>query len=162
MGKNIYFFSVCLICCSICPQNTSLILVNETMVSNSMRLNPHIQYYSTVYIVSMGAAFLLKTMRGLVFVKVRHPTSIFLWVYLTSVTYFVHLYHCSVVFVLLVNCFFCQLFMLSWFKYWIQNPVGQIHLSVRYHVSQLYTGSVCVCVSLNEERKDGCVCMHAY
>ncbi|XP_035525425.1 multidrug resistance-associated protein 5 [Morone saxatilis] len=49
--------------------NTSLILVNETMASNSMRLNPHIQYYSTVYIMSMGAALLLKTMRGLVFVK---------------------------------------------------------------------------------------------
>uniref|UniRef100_A0A7N8XJM3 ATP-binding cassette sub-family C member 5 n=1 Tax=Mastacembelus armatus TaxID=205130 RepID=A0A7N8XJM3_9TELE len=49
--------------------NTSLILVNETMASNSMRLNPHIQYYSAVYVVSMGAALLLKTMRGLVFVK---------------------------------------------------------------------------------------------
>ncbi|KAM6952831.1 ATP-binding cassette sub-family C member 5 isoform 2-T2 [Lycodopsis pacificus] len=49
--------------------NTSLILVNETMASNSMRLNPHIQYYSTVYVVSMAAALLLKTFRGLVFVK---------------------------------------------------------------------------------------------
>ncbi|XP_051276349.1 ATP-binding cassette sub-family C member 5 [Dicentrarchus labrax] len=49
--------------------NTSLILVNETMAGNSMRLNPHIQYYSTVYVMSMGAALLLKTMRGLVFVK---------------------------------------------------------------------------------------------
>uniref|UniRef100_A0A672I5U6 ATP-binding cassette sub-family C member 5 n=1 Tax=Salarias fasciatus TaxID=181472 RepID=A0A672I5U6_SALFA len=34
-----------------------------------MRLNPHIQYYSTVYVISMGAALLLKTARGLVFVK---------------------------------------------------------------------------------------------
>uniref|UniRef100_A0A8D3AL38 ATP-binding cassette sub-family C member 5 n=1 Tax=Scophthalmus maximus TaxID=52904 RepID=A0A8D3AL38_SCOMX len=50
--------------------NTSLFSVNETMAGNSMRLNPHIQYYSTVYVVSMGAALLLKTMRGLVFVKV--------------------------------------------------------------------------------------------
>uniref|UniRef100_A0A3B4Z514 Multidrug resistance-associated protein 5-like n=1 Tax=Stegastes partitus TaxID=144197 RepID=A0A3B4Z514_9TELE len=49
--------------------NTSLILVNETMASNSMRLNPHIRFYSTVYVVSMAAALLLKTMRGLVFVK---------------------------------------------------------------------------------------------
>ncbi|XP_028271684.1 multidrug resistance-associated protein 5 [Parambassis ranga] len=49
--------------------NTSLISLNETMASNSMRLNPHIQYYSNVYIISMGAALLLKTMRGLVFVK---------------------------------------------------------------------------------------------
>uniref|UniRef100_A0A673BMF8 ATP-binding cassette sub-family C member 5 n=1 Tax=Sphaeramia orbicularis TaxID=375764 RepID=A0A673BMF8_9TELE len=60
---------VLVICCSICPQNTSLILVNETTASNSMRLNPHIQYYSTVYVVSMGAALTLKTIRGLVFVK---------------------------------------------------------------------------------------------
>ncbi|XP_036934103.1 multidrug resistance-associated protein 5 isoform X3 [Acanthopagrus latus] len=49
--------------------NTSLILVNETTAGNSMRLNPHIRYYSTIYVVSMGAALLLKTMRGLVFVK---------------------------------------------------------------------------------------------
>lgn len=62
------------ICCSICPQNTSLISANETTAGNSMRLNPHIQYYSTVYVISMGVALILKTMRGLVFVKVR-----FLW-----------------------------------------------------------------------------------
>ncbi|XP_076005263.1 ATP-binding cassette sub-family C member 5 [Genypterus blacodes] len=49
--------------------NTPLILANETMDSNSMRLNPDIQYYSTVYVLSMGAALVLKTMRGLVFVK---------------------------------------------------------------------------------------------
>ncbi|KAM3866788.1 ATP-binding cassette sub-family C member 5 [Diretmus argenteus] len=49
--------------------NTSFILENETVANNSMRLNPHSQYYSTVYIISMGAALFLKTMRGLVFVK---------------------------------------------------------------------------------------------
>ncbi|XP_056139628.1 ATP-binding cassette sub-family C member 5 [Lampris incognitus] len=50
--------------------NASLIFLNETAVaSNSMSLNPDIQYYSTVYILSMGATLLLKTMRGLVFVK---------------------------------------------------------------------------------------------
>uniref|UniRef100_A0A8C8M3H1 Uncharacterized protein n=1 Tax=Oncorhynchus tshawytscha TaxID=74940 RepID=A0A8C8M3H1_ONCTS len=55
--------------------NTSLILENETnetlagLASDSMRLNPHIQYYSRVYVLSMGAALFLKTMRGLVFVK---------------------------------------------------------------------------------------------
>ncbi|XP_068596454.1 ATP-binding cassette sub-family C member 5 [Brachionichthys hirsutus] len=49
--------------------NTSLILENETMAGNSMRLNPHVQYYSTVYVASMGAVLLLKMMRGLVFVK---------------------------------------------------------------------------------------------
>lgn len=72
MGRNwiFFFFLLLVICCSICPQNTSLISVNETMASNSMGLNPHIQYYSTVYVVSMAAALLLKTFRGLVFVKV--------------------------------------------------------------------------------------------
>uniref|UniRef100_A0A8C7RZ34 ATP-binding cassette sub-family C member 5 n=1 Tax=Oncorhynchus mykiss TaxID=8022 RepID=A0A8C7RZ34_ONCMY len=55
--------------------NTSLILENETnetlvgLASDSMRLNPHVQYYSRVYVLSMGAALFLKTMRGLVFVK---------------------------------------------------------------------------------------------
>nr|XP_023846068.1 multidrug resistance-associated protein 5 [Salvelinus alpinus] len=55
--------------------NTSLILENETnetlagLASDSMRLNPHVQYYSRVYVMSMGAALFLKTMRGLVFVK---------------------------------------------------------------------------------------------
>uniref|UniRef100_A0A8C7MT47 ATP-binding cassette sub-family C member 5 n=1 Tax=Oncorhynchus kisutch TaxID=8019 RepID=A0A8C7MT47_ONCKI len=45
---------------------------NETLAglaSDSMRLNPHVQYYSRVYVLSMGAALFLKTMRGLVFVK---------------------------------------------------------------------------------------------
>lgn len=70
MGKKWFFFCQPVICCSICPQNTSLISVNETIASNSMRLNPHIRYYLTVYIISMGATLLLKTIRGLVFVKV--------------------------------------------------------------------------------------------
>lgn len=80
--EKLDFFFV--ICCSICPQNTSLILSNETMEGNSMRLNPYIRYYSTVYIASMGAALLLKTMRGLVFVKVSFPHHL-------SVTCFIHL-----------------------------------------------------------------------
>uniref|UniRef100_A0A8C1T3K2 ATP-binding cassette sub-family C member 5 n=1 Tax=Cyprinus carpio TaxID=7962 RepID=A0A8C1T3K2_CYPCA len=42
---------------------------NATAGSDSMRLNPHIQYYSRVYVLSMGAALFLKTVRGLVFVK---------------------------------------------------------------------------------------------
>ncbi|XP_061690972.1 ATP-binding cassette sub-family C member 5 isoform X1 [Syngnathoides biaculeatus] len=49
--------------------NASLISGNETMVKDSMRLNPHIQFYSTVYILSMGAALFIKTIRGVVFVK---------------------------------------------------------------------------------------------
>lgn len=74
---------------SICPQNTSLILENETgLASDSMRLNPHVQYYSRVYVLSMGAALFLKTMRGLVFVKVsillRCLLEWFLWIVLSS------------------------------------------------------------------------------
>ncbi|KAJ8338552.1 hypothetical protein SKAU_G00375180 [Synaphobranchus kaupii] len=49
--------------------NASLVSQNETMVTNSMRLNPDLQYYSAVYALSMGAALLLKTVRGVVFVK---------------------------------------------------------------------------------------------
>uniref|UniRef100_A0A8C6WNJ7 ATP-binding cassette sub-family C member 5 n=1 Tax=Neogobius melanostomus TaxID=47308 RepID=A0A8C6WNJ7_9GOBI len=49
--------------------NTSLLLTNETTANNSMSLNPDIQYYSNVYIMSMGAVVILKTIRGLVYVK---------------------------------------------------------------------------------------------
>uniref|UniRef100_A0A671K4Z4 Multidrug resistance-associated protein 5-like n=1 Tax=Sinocyclocheilus anshuiensis TaxID=1608454 RepID=A0A671K4Z4_9TELE len=49
--------------------NSSLLQGNETAESDSMRLNPHIQYYSRVYVLSMGVALFLKTVRGLVFVK---------------------------------------------------------------------------------------------
>ncbi|KAL0973606.1 hypothetical protein UPYG_G00207060 [Umbra pygmaea] len=54
--------------------NTSLILVNATNETalaaiDSMRLNPDLQYYSRVYALSMGATLLLKTLRGIVFVK---------------------------------------------------------------------------------------------
>lgn len=49
--------------------NSSMLQGNETAESDSMRLNPHTQYYSRVYILSMGAALFLKTVRGLVFVK---------------------------------------------------------------------------------------------
>ncbi|KAI1884962.1 hypothetical protein AGOR_G00215300 [Albula goreensis] len=49
--------------------NTTLVLQNYTAGSNSMRLNPYLHYYSTVYALSMVAALLLKTMRGLLFVK---------------------------------------------------------------------------------------------
>lgn len=55
---------------SLSLQNSSLLQANETAESDSMRLNPHIQYYSRVYVLSMGAALFLKTVRGLVFVKV--------------------------------------------------------------------------------------------
>ncbi|KAG7279332.1 hypothetical protein CRUP_019028 [Coryphaenoides rupestris] len=51
--------------------NSSFVAGNNTTMSeeNSMRLNPYISYYSSVYVGSMFAALLLKTVRGLVFVK---------------------------------------------------------------------------------------------
>uniref|UniRef100_A0A9J8BBY1 Si:ch211-221f10.2 n=1 Tax=Cyprinus carpio carpio TaxID=630221 RepID=A0A9J8BBY1_CYPCA len=49
--------------------NSSLLQTNTTAESDSMRLNPHMQYYSRVYVLSMGAALFLKTVRGLLFVK---------------------------------------------------------------------------------------------
>uniref|UniRef100_A0A8C1G228 ATP-binding cassette sub-family C member 5 n=1 Tax=Cyprinus carpio TaxID=7962 RepID=A0A8C1G228_CYPCA len=51
------------------PFKTIQIPTNATAGSDSMRLNPHIQYYFRVYVLSMGAALFLKMVRGLVFVK---------------------------------------------------------------------------------------------
>lgn len=75
--RNGFFFSFpdCNLCLRVAPQNSSFILANGTTAAGSMRLNPHIQYYSTIYVVSMGAALVLKTVRGLVFVKVSPPTT---------------------------------------------------------------------------------------
>ncbi|KAI5100698.1 multidrug resistance-associated protein 5 [Silurus meridionalis] len=42
---------------------------NETVSSSSMRLNPHIQYYSCIYALSMGVALFIKGVRGVVFIK---------------------------------------------------------------------------------------------
>uniref|UniRef100_A0A8C5CS71 Multidrug resistance-associated protein 5 n=1 Tax=Gadus morhua TaxID=8049 RepID=A0A8C5CS71_GADMO len=51
-------------------QGAGVSLTGEILLWNdSMRLNPDISYYSTVYVLSMAAALLLKTVRGLVFVK---------------------------------------------------------------------------------------------
>ncbi|KAL2077492.1 hypothetical protein ACEWY4_026996 [Coilia grayii] len=46
-----------------------LLMDNDTIASDSMRLNPHVQYYSRIYVLSMGVAICLKTLRGLAFVK---------------------------------------------------------------------------------------------
>uniref|UniRef100_A0AAR2LTI2 ATP-binding cassette, sub-family C (CFTR/MRP), member 5 n=1 Tax=Pygocentrus nattereri TaxID=42514 RepID=A0AAR2LTI2_PYGNA len=42
---------------------------NSSMVSDSMRDNPLMQYYAAVYTMSMGIMLLLKLLRGIVFVK---------------------------------------------------------------------------------------------
>ncbi|CAI5652683.1 unnamed protein product [Oreochromis niloticus] len=106
--------------------NTSLISVNETIASNSMRLNPHIRYYSTVYIISMGAALLLKTIRGLVFVKIA----------------------------LLLGCLHCHLFMLLWIQCynWKCLQDKSVYLStVLSHNS--YSGCMHISLFLYEKRR---------
>ncbi|KAM6443796.1 ATP-binding cassette sub-family C member 5 isoform 1-T2 [Liasis olivaceus] len=49
--------------------NTTLMLGNETVVSNSMKDNPHMRYYAGIYALSMGIMLILKAVRGVVFVK---------------------------------------------------------------------------------------------
>lgn len=74
-GKKgfLFFSSICNLSLHIAPQNSSFIPANGQAAADSMSLNPHIQYYSAIYVVSMGVALLLKTVRGLVFVKVSPP-----------------------------------------------------------------------------------------
>ncbi|MGH0120794.1 UNVERIFIED_CONTAM: hypothetical protein FKN15_065130 [Acipenser sinensis] len=49
--------------------NTTVVFDNGTVVSDSMRDNPHSHYYAGVYALSMGTILLLKAVRGIVFVK---------------------------------------------------------------------------------------------
>uniref|UniRef100_A0A8D0H1W3 ATP-binding cassette sub-family C member 5 n=1 Tax=Sphenodon punctatus TaxID=8508 RepID=A0A8D0H1W3_SPHPU len=49
--------------------NTTVMLGNETVVSNSMKDNPHMDYYAGIYALSMGVMLILKAVRGVVFVK---------------------------------------------------------------------------------------------
>ncbi|XP_048362920.1 ATP-binding cassette sub-family C member 5 [Sphaerodactylus townsendi] len=49
--------------------NTNLTLGNETVVSGSMKDNPHMRYYAGIYALSMGVMLILKAVRGVVFVK---------------------------------------------------------------------------------------------
>ncbi|XP_044278252.1 multidrug resistance-associated protein 5 isoform X3 [Varanus komodoensis] len=49
--------------------NTTRMLGNETVVSNSMRDNPDMRYYAGIYALSMGVMLILKAVRGIVFVK---------------------------------------------------------------------------------------------
>ncbi|XP_065413698.1 ATP-binding cassette sub-family C member 5 isoform X4 [Chrysemys picta bellii] len=49
--------------------NTTVMLGNETVVSISMKDNPHMRYYAGIYALSMGVMLILKAVRGVVFVK---------------------------------------------------------------------------------------------
>ncbi|PIO32455.1 hypothetical protein AB205_0011380, partial [Aquarana catesbeiana] len=49
--------------------NTSVVVHNETVVSNSMKDNPHVLYYTGIYALSMVIMLILKAIRGVVFVK---------------------------------------------------------------------------------------------
>ncbi|XP_024897990.1 multidrug resistance-associated protein 5 isoform X3 [Pteropus alecto] len=49
--------------------NTTVTQGNKTFVSSSMKDNPHMQYYASVYALSMAVILILKAIRGVVFVK---------------------------------------------------------------------------------------------
>ncbi|KAM9316943.1 ATP-binding cassette sub-family C member 5 [Gastrophryne carolinensis] len=49
--------------------NTSVVVQNETVISNSMKDNPHVLYYTRIYALSMAVMLILKAVRGIVFVK---------------------------------------------------------------------------------------------
>ncbi|XP_072264457.1 ATP-binding cassette sub-family C member 5 [Pyxicephalus adspersus] len=49
--------------------NTSVVMHNETVVSNSMKDNPHLLYYTGIYALSMVIMLVSKAIRGIVFVK---------------------------------------------------------------------------------------------
>ncbi|XP_006869866.1 PREDICTED: multidrug resistance-associated protein 5-like isoform X2 [Chrysochloris asiatica] len=49
--------------------NTTVTLGNRTVVSDSMKDNPHMQYYASIYALSMAVMLILKAIRGVAFVK---------------------------------------------------------------------------------------------
>ncbi|XP_036099659.1 multidrug resistance-associated protein 5 isoform X5 [Molossus molossus] len=49
--------------------NTTVTHGNKTLVSSSMKDNPHMQYYASIYALSMAVMLILKAVRGVVFVK---------------------------------------------------------------------------------------------
>ncbi|XP_074448191.1 ATP-binding cassette sub-family C member 5 isoform X4 [Larus michahellis] len=50
-------------------ENTTVTLGNDTVISNSMKDNPHMHYYAGIYALSMAVMLILKAVRGVVFVK---------------------------------------------------------------------------------------------
>uniref|UniRef100_A0A671FZU3 ATP-binding cassette sub-family C member 5 n=1 Tax=Rhinolophus ferrumequinum TaxID=59479 RepID=A0A671FZU3_RHIFE len=49
--------------------NTTVTQGNKTSVSSSMKDNPHMRYYASIYALSMAVMLILKAVRGVVFVK---------------------------------------------------------------------------------------------
>ncbi|KAK2538418.1 Abcc5 [Columba guinea] len=49
--------------------NTTVTLGNHTVISSSMKDNPHMHYYAGIYALSMAVMLILKAVRGVVFVK---------------------------------------------------------------------------------------------
>ncbi|XP_030650146.1 ATP-binding cassette sub-family C member 5 [Chanos chanos] len=49
--------------------NTSVLVGNSSVLSESMRDNPMMQHYAAIYTLSMGVMLLLKLLRGVIFVK---------------------------------------------------------------------------------------------
>lgn len=51
-------------------QNSTVTRENKTSVSDSMKDNPLMHYYASIYALSMAVMLILKAIRGVVFVKV--------------------------------------------------------------------------------------------
>lgn len=58
-------------------QNTTVTLGNHTVISSSMKDNPHMHYYAGIYALSMAVMLILKAVRGVVFVKVCANAAVF-------------------------------------------------------------------------------------
>lgn len=53
-------------------QNSTVSQENRSSVSDSMKDNPFMHYYASIYALSMAVMLILKAIRGVVFVKVPH------------------------------------------------------------------------------------------
>lgn len=61
-------------------QNTTVTLGNDTVISSSMKDNPHMHYYAGIYALSMAVMLILKAVRGVVFVKVCANVAVFSYI----------------------------------------------------------------------------------
>lgn len=69
-------------------QNTTVTLGNHTVISSSMKDNPHMHYYAGIYALSMAVMLILKAVRGVVFVKVCVNAAVFSYILMLSSWFF--------------------------------------------------------------------------
>lgn len=78
------------------PQNTTVVEGNRTVASGSMKDNPLLHYYISIYTLSMVVMLILKAIRGVVFVKVGCGAHLLLPRGLLSLVWMWHLLvHCE-------------------------------------------------------------------